>query len=135
MHSRNKMVLLEYIASYVAIYHHFYPTIIWNFIFEKVATRLDEEYFVALIGFTWCHKASIQFFVLGTLPGWRGPILNIVQICIIFPQQKHYWLTFWVQKYLMCMPMILCKSGCGLWSVEKIAYLAIMKWSEIMKLS
>ena len=60
MLSRNKMVLLEYICTII-----FYPTIIWNFIFDKVATKLDEEYFIALIGFTWCHKASVQIFCFG----------------------------------------------------------------------
>ena len=33
-----------------------------------------------------------------------------------------------VQKYLLYIPVMLCKSGCGSWSVEKIAYITTVKW-------
>ena len=64
---------------------------------------------------------EVYVFVLGVLPVWH----KVFEFCTI---SCHISTPKIMLIAYINMPVMLLRCGCGLWSVEKIAYITAMKW-------
>ena len=53
----------------------------------------------------------------------RRSIANFYKFCTVFQLEKCITPTFCVLNYLLNMPVMLYKCGCGLWSIQFFAYM------------